>query len=84
VTRRKYDNTTGYLTLEPGYAFVWNVDENKIEILGSIQDPLYSTPSIINGVVKVPKTTRYYRGHQNGDKVTGISLEIYDPKHQDA
>jgi hypothetical protein len=42
VTRRKYDNTTGYLTLEPGYAFVWNIDENKIEILGSIQDPRYS------------------------------------------
>jgi hypothetical protein len=104
----KYDNTTGYLTLEagnyrfdgwsltsfgwqltpeqqaaafsaPGYAFVWNVDDNKIEILGSIQDPLYSPPSIINGVVRVPKTTRYYLGHQNGDKVTGISLEIYDP-----
>lgn len=63
----------------PGYAFLWNVDANKVEILGSMQDPLYSQPSIIDGVVQVPKTTRYYLAHQNGKNVKGISLQIYDP-----
>ena len=63
----------------PGYAFFWNVDEKKMEILASLQDPLYSQKSIINGVLTVRKTTNYYFGHQNGDKVDGISLQIYDP-----
>ena len=28
---------------------------------------------------KVHKTTKYYFGQQNGDKVDGISLQLYDP-----
>jgi hypothetical protein len=63
----------------PGYAFLWNVDKNDMEILASVQDPLYSLPSVINGVVQVHKTTSYFFGHQNGDKVNGISMQIYDP-----
>jgi hypothetical protein len=63
----------------PGYAFLWNVEKNEMEILASLQDPLYSPPSVINGVLKVQKTTQYYFGHQNGDKVNGISLQLYDP-----
>ncbi|WP_204802533.1 hypothetical protein [Mycobacterium riyadhense] len=63
----------------PGYAFLWNVEKNDMEILASLQDPLYSLPSNINGVLKVAKKTRYYFGHQNGDKVDGISLQLYDP-----
>ena len=63
----------------PGYAFFWNVDEKKIEVLGSLQDPLLSVPSNINGVIKVSKTTRYFLGHQNGNKVNGVSLQLYDP-----
>lgn len=59
----------------PGNAFVFNVDKNALEILASVQDPLYSSPSIIDGVLKVERTTRYYFGHQNGDRVDGISLE---------
>jgi hypothetical protein len=63
----------------PGYAFLWNVAKNDMEILASVQDPLNSAPSIINGVVRVQKTTQYYFGHQNGDKVDGISLQLFDP-----
>lgn len=63
----------------PGYAFLWNVDKNDMEILASLQDPLYSPPSVINGVLKVQKKTQYYFGHQNGDNVNGISLQLYDP-----
>lgn len=64
----------------PGYAFVYNADENKMEILGSISDPLYSLTSVLDGVIKVAKTTRYYLGHQNGNKVAGVILEFFDPK----
>ena len=64
----------------PGYAFIWNVDDSKMEILASLQDPLDSTPSVLNGVLKVEKTTSYYLAHQNGDKVEGISLELYDAR----
>lgn len=63
----------------PGYAFFWNVDEKKIEALASLQDPLYSLPSNLNAVIRVSKTTRYFFGHQNGNKVDGISLQLYDP-----
>ncbi|MBI1927769.1 hypothetical protein HYR99_26465 [Candidatus Poribacteria bacterium] len=63
----------------PGYAFLWNVDENKIDLLASLQDALYSLPSNMNGVIKVSKTTQFFFGHQNGNKVTGISLQLYDP-----
>ncbi|PJE05902.1 MAG: hypothetical protein CK429_28875 [Mycobacterium sp.] len=59
----------------PGNAFLWNVDKNDVEILASVADPLDSSPSIINGVLRVERTTQYYFGHQNGDKVDGISLE---------
>ncbi|CAM4086674.1 hypothetical protein MB901379_03083 [Mycobacterium basiliense] len=55
----------------PGYAFFWNVDEKKMEILASLQDPFYAQHSIIDGVLTVPKTTNYFFGHQNGDKVDG-------------
>jgi hypothetical protein len=64
----------------PGYAFVFNADEKKMEILGSISDPFYSLTSVLDGVIKVAKTTRYYLGHQNGDKVTGVIIEFFDPK----
>jgi hypothetical protein len=63
----------------PGYAFLWNVDENKIESLASLQDPLYSLPSNMNTVIKVQKTTQYFFGHQNGNQVNGVSLQLYDP-----
>ncbi len=42
----------------PGYAFLWNVDKNDLEILASLQDPLYSPPSVINCVLKVQKRTQ--------------------------
>lgn len=63
----------------PGYAFLWNLDKNEMELLASVQDPLDSTTSNINGVLTVARTTQYYFGHQNGDKVDGISLQLYDP-----
>lgn len=63
----------------PGYAFLWNVEKNDMEMLASLQDPMDSQPSIINGVLKVTKKTQYYFGHQNGEKVNGISLQLYDP-----
>lgn len=63
----------------PGYAFVWNVDKNDVEVLASVQDPLYSSPSTIHGVLKVERTSQYYFGHQNGDKVEGISLQLETP-----
>lgn len=59
----------------PGNAFLWNVDKNDVEILASVADALYSSPSTINGVIKVERTTQYYFGHQNGDQVDGIRLE---------
>ncbi len=33
----------------------------------------------MNGVIKVSKTTQFFFGHQNGNKVTGISLQLYAP-----
>ncbi|MCX2933387.1 hypothetical protein ORI20_24245 [Mycobacterium sp. CVI_P3] len=64
----------------PGYAYLWNADENKFAILGSMQDPLDSQPSVLDGIVEVPKTTRYYLAHQNGRNVSGIYLQVYDPR----
>jgi hypothetical protein len=63
----------------PGYAFLWNVDEKKIEALASLQDPMYSLPSTLNVVVKVTRTTQYYLGHQNGNTIAGYFLQTYDP-----
>lgn len=63
----------------PGYAFLWNVDTERIELLGSMQDPLYGQPSILDGIVEVPASTRYYLAHQNGRNVAGIHLQVYDP-----
>lgn len=59
----------------PGNAFLFNDDKNDVEIPASVQDPLYSSSSTINGVVKVERTTQYYFGHQNGGTVDGISLQ---------
>ncbi len=106
-----YDDTNGYLTLQPGtyrvdgwslttfgyeltpeeqaatfsapgYAFVWNVDEESIAILGSMQDPLLGQPSIVDGILDVTDTTQYYLAHQNGRTVDGLSLQVYDPDAQ--
>ncbi len=63
----------------PGYAFFYNLDTERIEILGSMQDPLDSQPSIIDGVIRVQETTRYYLAHQNGKNVDGVSLQIFEP-----
>ena len=63
----------------PGYAFLWNVEANKIEVLASLQDPLYSLPSNMHGVINVSKRTQFFFAHQNGNEVTGISLQLYDP-----
>lgn len=63
----------------PGYAFLWNVDTESIEILGSMQDPLDGGPSLIDGVVEVATPTRYYLAHQNGRQVDGLSMQVYDP-----
>jgi hypothetical protein len=63
----------------PGYAFLWNVAEKKIEILGSMQDPMLSNTSIVVGVLRVPKAGQYFLAHQNGNKVAFISMQLFDP-----
>jgi hypothetical protein len=63
----------------PGYAFLWNVDEKKMQALGSLQDPMYSIPSNVHAVVEVSKPTRFYLAHQNGNKVAFISMQLFDP-----
>ena len=63
----------------PRYAFIWNVDAKKVEILGSLQDPMLSATSIVHGVLQVPKATKYFLGHQNGNKVAWIYLQLFDP-----
>jgi hypothetical protein len=59
----------------PGYAFLMQVPADTIVILGSMQDPMYSMPSLVDGVVTVVDTTRYVFAHQNGDSIPGIYLE---------
>lgn len=63
----------------PGYAFLWDVDDQKIEALGSLQDPMFSPPSNINAIVKVAKRKTVCLAHQNGNKVAFISLQLFDP-----
>jgi len=58
----------------PGYAYFYNLDENSIAILGSMQDPMYSLPRHVNDIVTLSKTTRFYLGHQNGNSVAGVLL----------
>lgn len=67
----------------PGYALFWNADEKKVEILGSLHDPLYAQKSIINGILTVRKTTNYYFGHQNGIKLRWDQTGDLRPRHQD-
>ena len=62
----------------PGYAYLFNVDENKVAILGSMQDPMFSLPSHVNDILTVSKPTRFYLGHQNGADVAGVLLQAYD------
>ena len=62
----------------PGYAYLFNVDDNKVAVLGSMQDAMFSLPSHVNDIVTVSKTTRYYLGHQNGGDVAGLLLQAYD------
>ena len=62
----------------PGYAYLFNVDENKVAVLGSMQDAMFSLPSHVNDIVTVSKTTRFYLGHQNGANVAGVLLQAYD------
>lgn len=64
----------------PGYSYLWDVDAGRIEILGSMQDPLDSQPSVIDGVVEVTEPTQYYLAHQNGKNVSGISLQVFEPE----
>lgn len=63
----------------PGYAFLWNVDEKKMAVLGSMQDPMYAMASHVNDVLEVPKKSQFYLGHQNGAEVDGLYVETYDP-----
>jgi len=63
----------------PGYGFLWNVGEKKIEILGSLQDPMLSNTSIVLGVLRVTQKQQYYLAHQNGNKVAFISMQFFDP-----
>ena len=63
----------------PGYAFVWNVDAKTMEILGSLQEPMLSATSIVHGVLQVSKATKYFLGHQNGNKIAFIYLQLFDP-----
>jgi hypothetical protein len=51
------------------------VPADSVVILGSIQDPIYSMPSLVDGVLTVTRPTRYIFGHQNGDSIPGIYLE---------
>jgi hypothetical protein len=64
----------------PGYAYLCNADSNSIVILGSMQDPVYALPSILQDVISVTKPTKFYLGHQNGDSVLnrGVKLETAD------
>ena len=58
----------------PGYAFLMQVPQDSDES-GSMQDPIYSEPSLVDGVVTVTTPTKYILGHQNGDSIPGIFLE---------
>lgn len=62
----------------PGYAFLWNETEQKIEALGSMQDPMFALPSNIHAILRTEEAKTYYLGHQNGDKVWGILLQFFD------
>lgn len=64
----------------PGYAFLWNVEAGEIALLGSMQDPLDGQPSIIDGVLEVTGTTRFYLAHQNGKNVDDIWLQVFEPE----
>jgi hypothetical protein len=59
----------------PGYAFLMQVPKDSIVILGSMQDPIYSVPSLIDGILTVTDSTSYIFAHQNGDSIPGIYLE---------
>jgi hypothetical protein len=63
----------------PGYAFLWNETDQKLEALGSLQDPMFAMPSSMNAIIRTDETKTYYLAHQNGDKVWGISLQFFDP-----
>jgi hypothetical protein len=63
----------------PGYAFIWNVEDQKIETLGSLQDPMFNAVSVLNTVIQVRQARTFYFGHQNGNKVAFISLQLFDP-----
>ena len=59
----------------PGYAFLMQVPKDSLVILGSMQDPMYSVPSMIDGILTITDTTSYIFAHQNGDSIPGIYLE---------
>jgi hypothetical protein len=63
----------------PGYAFLCNVGSRGLQILGSLQDPMFSLPSHVDGVIPVPDTAVFYLGHQNGGFVGGIYLQTFKP-----
>ena len=63
----------------PGYVFLWNVEDKKTEAIGSLQDPMFAAPSLINAIVKVEQPRTFYLAHQNGAKVAFISLQLFDP-----
>jgi hypothetical protein len=40
---------------------------------------MFAMTSNLNAILRVRKTAPYYLAHQNGDKVWGISLQLFDP-----
>jgi hypothetical protein len=67
------------LRSEPGYAYLCNVDQGGVQTLGSMQDPMLSLPSLVDDVIAVPESSRFYLGHQNGDTIRGVLLQTYWP-----
>lgn len=64
----------------PGYAFLWDVEANKIALTGSMQDPMYALTSQLDNVLEVTTPTHFFLGHQNGDAdlVAGVVMDDYD------
>lgn len=62
----------------PGYAYLFNVDDNSVTALGSMQDAMFSQASHVNDILTVSRPTRFYLGHQNGVDVAGVLLQAYD------
>jgi hypothetical protein len=64
----------------PGYAFLCDSTSNQLVLLGSMQDPMYALPSLVDGVITVTRPSKFYLAHQNGDDklVAGVKLQTAD------